>query len=41
MVVQEHWWKESQQRSQRWVLLTSGRSADAMAWFKIQEKKFK
>jgi len=41
MVIHEHWWKGSQQRSQRWVLLTSGQSADAMAWFKKQEKRFK
>jgi hypothetical protein len=41
MVVQEHWWNGTQKRSHRWVLLTSGHRADAMAWLKKQEKSFK
>jgi hypothetical protein len=41
LVVKEHWWKGNQERSQRWVLLTSGRRAEVMAWLKKQEKNFK
>jgi hypothetical protein len=41
MVIQEHWWKEKLERSHRWVLLTSGRQSDVMAWLKKQEKSMK